>query len=117
MTLLLNLTRLFYALLLLLGIGGLWWLAPPDAPILAKIFMTIVVYGPILIFTHGVISGSPRLLTWLCFLLMFYFCGYVIQLFYPPPMGILAIFRVTTLVALFITAMLVIRAGRADLDR
>lgn len=113
----LNLNRLFFCLLLITGIGGLWWLAPPDTPIIAKLFMTVILYGPLLIFTHAALLGSPRLLTWMCFVLMFYFCGYVIQLFYPPPLGILAIFRVLALVGLFITAMLLIRAGQASQDR
>lgn len=108
------LTRLFYALLLISGIGGLWWLAPPDAPGIAKVFMTLVVYGPLLLFLPAAMSGGARQLTWLCFLLMFYFCGYVVQLFYPPPMGVLAIFRVAFTCALFVCAMLVIRRQPGD---
>ena len=113
----LQLNRLFFVLLMVTGIGGLWWMAPPDTPLVAKLFMTAILYGPLLVFTGGALRGSPRLLTWLSFVLMFYFCGFVIQLFYPWPMSGLAAARLMALVGLFITAMLLIRAGQANLDR
>ena len=113
-TLLLNLNRLFFFLLLVAGIGGLWGLAPPDVPGIAKVFMTLLLYTPLLLFIPAALHGSARQLTWLSFVLMFYFCGYVIQLFYPPPMLYLAILRVALVCALFTTSLLLIRSQPGD---
>lgn len=101
--------QVFYALLLLAGIGGLWLMAPQDIHLVAGLIMTTVIYGPLLVFIHAVATGDRRQLTWLCFLLLFYFCGYVVQAFYPWPTNLLAALRLTFLTGLFIAAMLVIR--------
>ena len=108
--------RVFYVLLMLAGIGGLWLMAPQDASIVAGLIMTLVIYGPLLVFIPAVMQGDARQLTWLCFLLLFYFCGYVVQAFYPWPMNLLAAFRLAFLTGLFIAAMLVIR-GQPTADR
>ena len=105
----LHLVRVFYGLLLAAGIGGLWWLAPPDAEPIAGVILTIVAYGPLLFFIPAVVSGDGRQLSWLCFVLMFYFCFYVVHAFYPPPANYLAWLRLFLLCSLFIAAMLAIR--------
>lgn len=106
----LHLTRFFYGLLLAAGIGGLWLMAPPEAGLVAGVTLTLVVYGPLLFFLPAVVAGDGRQLSWLCFVLMFYFCFYVVHAFYPPPASWLAWLRLTLLVALFVCALLAIRA-------
>jgi len=108
----LRINQTAFAMLLLAGIGGLWYLSPPNAPLIAIIMMTLVAYGPLLLFAHAVIQGEPRQLTWLCFVLLFYFCFYVVQAFYPWPVNGIAALRITALVLVFVSAMLLIRAGR-----
>ena len=96
------LLRITYILLLVLGIAGLFWFAPPDTPTFAGVIM-------------APITLHPRSLTWLCFLLLFYFCGYVVQCLNPPPVRTLAIVQVSLTVVLFLLAMqLMRRGGRAD---
>lgn len=106
----LHLTRIFYGLLLAAGIGGLWLMAPPDAEFVAGLILTLVIYGPLLVFIPAVVSGDARQLSWLCFVLMFYFCFYVVHAFYPPPANYLAWLRLALLGGLFVLAMLAIRA-------
>ena len=107
----LHLNQIAFAVLLLAGIGGLWYLSPPDAPLAAIGMMTLAAYGPLLLFTHAVIRGEPRQLTWLCFVLLFYFCFYVVQAFYPWPVNGIAALRITALALVFISAMVLIRNG------
>lgn len=109
--LILRLNQTAFVMLLLSGVGGLWYLSPPDAPLIAVIMMTLVAYGPLLLFTHAVIQGEPRQLTWLCFVLLFYFCFYVVQAFYPWPVNGIAALRITALTFVFLSAMLLIRGG------
>ena len=40
------LLRITYILLLVLGIAGLFWFAPPDTPTFAAVIMAAVLYGP-----------------------------------------------------------------------
>lgn len=109
------LLRITYTLLLLLGVAGLFWFAPPDAPVFAGSIMAVVFYGPLLLMVAAPITLHPRSLTWLCFLLLFYFCGYVVQCLSPPPMRTLAIVQVSLTVVLFVLAMqLIRRGGRAN---
>ncbi|WP_255364162.1 DUF2069 domain-containing protein [Alcanivorax sp. HI0044] len=48
----------------------------------------------------------------MCFLLLFYFCGYAVQLLDPPPVRTLAIAKTTLTVMLFVFAALQIRQGQ-----
>ncbi|HCJ64278.1 MAG TPA: DUF2069 domain-containing protein, partial [Alcanivorax sp.] len=41
------LLRITYILLLVLGIAGLFWFAPPDTPTFAAVIMAAVLYGPL----------------------------------------------------------------------
>ena len=109
------LLRITYILLLVLGIAGLFWFAPPDTPPFAAVIMAAVLYGPLALMAAAPITLHPRSLTWLCFLLLFYFCGYVVQCLNPPPVRTLAIVQVSLTVVLFLLAMqLMRRGGRAD---
>ena len=60
----------------------------------------------------AVIDGNKRQATWLCFVLLFYFCGYAVQLLDPPPVRTLAIAKTTLTVMLFVLAAMQIRVGQ-----
>ncbi|MBL7249223.1 DUF2069 domain-containing protein [Alloalcanivorax marinus] len=107
--------RACYVLLLVLGVAAQFWFAPPNAPVAASIIMALVLYLPLLLLMVAPLTLHPRSLTWLCFLLLFYFCGYVIQCLNPPPQRTLAIVQLSLTVVLFLSAMQLIRRGpRAD---
>jgi uncharacterized membrane protein len=108
MTALFATTALLYALLLTAGIGGLWWHAPVNAGTAAKMIMATIVYLPLIITGIGVWLRDARLLTWLCFVLLFFFCGYVTQIV-DAPMRSLALLRVTLVVLLFVVTLVYIR--------
>lgn len=105
------LIRACYALVLLLGIAAQFWFAPPGAPVAASVIMALVLYLPLLLMVAAPISLHPRSLTWLCFLLLFYFCGYVVLSLGPPPQRTLAIVQVSLTVVMFVSAMQLIRRG------
>ncbi|GAA5127819.1 DUF2069 domain-containing protein [Alloalcanivorax gelatiniphagus] len=107
--------RACYVLLLLLGIAAQFWFTPPNAPVAASVIMALVLYLPLLLLMVAPITLHPRSLTWLCFLLLFYFCGYVVQCLNPPPQRTFAIVQVSLTVVMFVAAMqLIRRGGRAD---
>ncbi|MGB2247972.1 MAG: DUF2069 domain-containing protein [Alcanivorax sediminis] len=108
----LQLLRASYALLLLVGITGLFSLAPPDTHVVSTLIIALVLYIPLLIMAPAVISGNKRQCTWLCFLLLFYFCGYAVQLLDPAPVRTLAIAKITLTVVLFVLAAVQIRQGQ-----
>lgn len=105
------LVRACYALLLLLGIAAQFWFAPPQAPAAASVIMALVFYLPLSLMVMAPLTLHPRSLTWLCFLLLFYFCGYVVQCLNPPPQRTLAIVQLSLTVVMFIGAMQIIRRG------
>lgn len=100
---------LLYMLLLAAGIGGLWWHAPGTAGTSARIIMASAIYLPLVVTGLGVLLRDARLLTWLCFVLLFYFCGYVTQVL-EPDMRLLALTRITLVVLLFTLTLVYIRA-------
>ena len=108
----LHLVRILYGLVLAAGIGGLWLMRPEEADIIAGLIITLVLYAPLLFFIPGVVRGDSRQLTWLCFVLMFYFCAWVVQAFYPPPVRWLALLRIALLVGLYVVILLAIRAEK-----
>ena len=111
----LQLARLSHIALIIAGIGGFWWLAPQDTSLStdtmlrAGILLSLLIYGPLLLMLPATIKGDGRLLTWLCILLLFYFAGFSVQLFDPPPVRTLAIIRVALTTLLFVSAVMVIR--------
>ncbi|RJG17550.1 DUF2069 domain-containing protein [Alcanivorax profundi] len=106
------LLRITYALLLLVGITGLFSLAPPDTHLVSTLIIAAVLYTPLIVMLPAVIDGNKRQATWLCFVLLFYFCGYAIQLLDPPPVRTLAIAKTTLTVMLFVLAAMQIRVGQ-----
>ena len=74
------LLRITYALLLLVGITGLFSLALPDTHLVSTLIIAAVLYTPSIVMLPAVIDGNKRQATWLCFVLLFYFCGYAVQL-------------------------------------
>lgn len=109
-----RLNALALLLLITVGAGTLVWLAPPAAldSLPARVIAAVILYGPLLVFLPGAFSADRRLLTWLCFLLLFYFCGYVTQLLEPPPARTLAVLKVSLTVVLFVFSAVVIRESR-----
>lgn len=99
---------LLYALLLIAGIGGLWWQAPAEAGTAPRLIMATAIYLPLLICGLGVLLHDARLLTWLSFVLLFYFCGYVTQ-FMEPELRTLAVLRISLVSLLFILTLVYIR--------
>ena len=106
------LLRITYALLLLVGITGLFSLAPPDTHLVSTLIIAAVLYTPLIVMLPAVIDGNKRQATWLCFVLLFYFCGYAVQLLDPPPVRTLAIAKTTLTVMLFVLAAMQIRVGQ-----
>lgn len=107
------LVALTYALLLIAGIGGLWWQAPADAGTAPRLIMAAVIYLPLLICGIGVLLNDARLLTWLCFVLLFYFCGYVTQVM-EPDLRYLALARVALVSLLFVLTLVYIRVLKRE---
>ena len=106
------LLRLTFALLLTAGAAGLFALAPPQAPTRAVAIMAAMLYGPLLLMGLLAARLHPRSLTWLCFLLPFYFCGFVIQAFEPPPARYWGLLQALLCAAVFVQAVLTIRWSR-----
>ena len=106
------LLRISYALLLFVGITGLFSLAPPDVHPLSSIIFAAILYAPLVLMLPAVISGNKRQATWLCFILLFYFCGYAVQLLDPPPVRTLAIAKTSLTVMLIVFSALQIRQGQ-----
>ena len=110
-----TLLRLTFLFLLVIGCAGLFWFSPPNAPATLPALLALIIYGPLLLVGLAARRLHPRSLTWLCFLLLFYFCGYVVQAFNPPPVRTLAVVEISLTVVLFVLCMVVIRRGsRAD---
>lgn len=112
----LHFARTSHLLLLVLAIGGLWWQAPADTPP-AAIALFSLVYLPLVLFLPATL-GRPdrRLLTWFAFLLLVYFCGFVMQAVEPPPMRTLALMRIAALTVLFLACLWLIRGERSGHD-
>ena len=63
---------------------------------------------PLLIFLPGIIADNLRSYIWLCFVCLLYFITLVLRLF-ADPLNIVAILGMTSVVTLFIAAMLYVR--------
>lgn len=109
-----RLNTLTLLLLIAVGIGSLLWLAPPSAldSMAARVIAATVLYAPLLLFVPAAFSNDRRLLTWLCFLLLFYFCGYTTQLLDAPPARTLAVLKLSLTVVLFVLSVVAIREAR-----
>lgn len=104
--------RISHILLLFAGALGAWYLSPPNPPLVGVVILVVVLYGPLLVFLPATLQGDARQMTWLCFLLMFYFCGFVIQAVNPPPQRTVALIRLALTATLFLSAMMAIRGIR-----
>lgn len=103
------LLRLSYLFLLAMGLFSLFVLAPANVPLISTLIIAVVLYLPLTLMAPAVVSGDKRLATWLCFLLLFYFCGYTVQLMNPPPVRTLAVVKTSLTVLTFVFAALQIR--------
>lgn len=109
--------RVSHLLLLVLGVGGLAWQAPADTPLTATVLFALAVYLPLTLFLPVTLGRrDPRLLTWFSFLLLVYFCGFVMQATEPPPVRTLALTRIGVLVVLFGSCLWLIRGPRGGHD-
>lgn len=66
------------------GVISIFMGNPTDNPS-AAVIMAVILYVPIALFLPASFLVDKRLLAWLSFLLMFYFCGFVLQATNPPP--------------------------------
>ncbi len=109
--------RVSHLLLLVLGVGGLAWQAPADTPVTATVLFALAVYLPLALFLPVTLGRrDPRLLTWFSFLLLVYFCGFVMQATEPPPVRTLALTRIGVLAVLFSACLWLIRGPRGGHD-
>lgn len=99
---------LLYALLIVAGLGGFWIISADELSATFKLVMSIIVYSPLLITGLGFLLRDARLLTWLSFILLFYFCGFVTQ-FVEPDLRLLASVRIALVSLLFCTTLFYIR--------
>lgn len=93
--------------LLATALASLWLTAPPDTPLAAGLIMATVLYLPIALFLPATLRRDKRLLTWFSYLLMFYFCAFVVKAVDPPPSGDWGI-ALAVLTALLFTACAVL---------
>lgn len=105
------LPRLTFVLLLVAGSAGLFALRPPQAPPQTAAIMALFLYGPLLLMGLLAMRLQPRPLIWLCLLLPFYFCGFVLQAFEPPPARYWGLLQILLSAGLFIQALIRIRGG------
>jgi len=68
----------------------------------------IVRVAPLLLFLPGMLKDNLRSYIWLCFVCLLYFMTLVLRLF-ADPANVVAILAMTSLVSLFISAMLYVR--------
>jgi uncharacterized membrane protein len=109
--------RISHVLLLVLGAGGLVWQAPADTPATAMVLFALAAYLPLALFLPATLGRrDARLLTWFCFLLLVYFCGFVMQATEPAPLRTLALARIGVLVVLFCSCLWLIRGPRGGHD-
>ena len=101
--------RLLLLLLLFAAFGGLVQQAPAQTPTLVTALMATIIYGPLLIFLRPAWRADPRQLLWFCILLMFYFCGYSLQIMTTAPLIYWVIARLLLVIGLFTTSSLLIR--------
>lgn len=104
--------RLGFVLLLVSGTVALFRMAPPGSPWPAPALAALLFYGPLLLMGLMAVRLHPRSLTWLCFLLLFYFCGFVIQCFAMPPARYWGLWHTLLTTALFSLAIVAIRQRR-----
>lgn len=114
------LATLTLLVLIVVGVAGIWLLPSIEISehslLTARLIMSFAIYFPLALFIPATLNNDKRLLTWLCFILMFYFCGYVTQLLDPPPVRTLAVAKVALTSVLFIFAMLAIRGPKQSHD-
>lgn len=104
--------RVLLVLFFIAAVGGLLHQAPQNTPVLVTTIVALVIYGPLLVFVRPAWRADPRQLLWFCILLMFYFSGYVAQIFSAAPLIYWVIVRLVLLLGLFTTASLLIRQSK-----
>lgn len=105
----LTLHRTLIILLLIAAFGGFINQAPAHTPALVVTLMGAIIYGPVLIFLRPAWRADPRQLLWFCILLMFYFCGYSLQIMTSAPLFYWVLARLLVVISLFVTSSVLIK--------
>lgn len=99
-----------HAALILTGFSAfLSGAAGPGNPV-ASMIAAVILFGPLALFLPASWQEDRRLMTWFSFLLMFYFCGFVLQATNPPPSGYWGLAASALTVVLFCVIVLSMRA-------
>lgn len=99
--------------LIITGMAALFSGPLGDNQLAAPAIMSLVIYGPLALFLPACWKADKRLLAWLSFLLMFYFCGYVLQATNPPPGMYWGITGAVLIAILFVLIVLAMRSPEA----
>ena len=81
-----------------------------QGPALALAIAALAVYGPLALFLPACWRVDKRVLAWFSFLLLFYFCGFVLQAVNPPPTGYWGVASAVLVSALFVVTVLALRS-------
>lgn len=95
----------FFGLIALLSIYYLWIADLHGARPWVILLIELV---PLLLFTPGIISGSPRAYSWLCFVVNLYFIKGALAAF-DPNRSLFGILEMLASLAVFVSALLYIR--------
>lgn len=101
--------RILIILLLITAFGGFLYQTPAQTPALVITLMAAIIYGPVLIFLRPAWRADPRQLLWFCILLMFYFCGYSLQIMTSAPLLYWVIARLLIVISLFASSSILIK--------
>ncbi len=86
--------------------------APADAALYAGFLWALVKCGPLLALMPGLVRGSARTATWLCFVLCAYFLAAIISALAPPPVRWLGLIEILVISTGFGAGLLAARWGR-----
>lgn len=87
--------------------------AQAEAALYAGFLWILVKCGPLLAVLPGLVRGSHRAATWLCFVLCAYFLAAVLSAAAPPPLRWLGLLEVAVISTGFVAGLLATRWGRA----
>ena len=102
-------------LLIATGIAALFFGPLGATKPLAASLVALVLHGPLALFLPACWRVDKRILAWFSFLLMFYFCGYVLQAVDPPPSRYWGLASSLLVCVLFVITVLAMRSrSRTD---
>lgn len=86
--------------------------SPAEAALYAGFLWSLVKCGPLLAVMPGLVRGSARAATWLCFILCAYFLAAVVTAASPPPLRWLGLVEILVITTGFVAGLLATRWGR-----